>query len=99
VTALEQLPVRFDAQEMQILQLQREMHAECSAVGEEIGAGDEETRRVLGAEIRAGDEETRRVLGEEIDATQRPMRVLHEDVIARIALLQEGSNRPRKKKR
>ena len=33
-------------------------------------------------EIRAGDEETR-----------RQMRVLHEDVIARIALLQEGLDR------
>jgi predicted nucleic acid-binding Zn-ribbon protein len=38
----------------------------------------------LRVEIRAGDEETR-----------RQMRVLHEEVIARIALLQEGINRPR----
>lgn len=38
-------------------------------------------------EIRAGDEETR-----------RQMRVLHEDVIARIALLQEGT-RPARRNR
>jgi len=36
----------------------------------------------LRAEVRAGDEETR-----------RQMRVLHEDAISRIALLQEGVNR------
>ena len=42
-------------------------------------------RDELRAEIRAGDEETR-----------VEMRVLHEEVIARIALLQEG--RPRRRK-
>ena len=39
-------------------------------------------RDELRAELRAGDEETR-----------RHMRVLHEDVISRIALLQEGIDR------
>lgn len=39
-------------------------------------------RAELRAEIRAGDEETR-----------RHMRVLHEDVISRIALLQESMDR------
>lgn len=62
----------------------------------EIHAGDGETRRVLRAEIRAGDEETRRVLRAEIRAgdqeTQRLMRVLHEDVIGRIAQLGEGGS-------
>ena len=43
-------------------------------------------RQELRAEIRAGDEETRRY-----------MRVLHEDVIARIALIQEGPRRPRRR--
>jgi hypothetical protein len=61
---------------------------------EEIRAGDEETRRTLREEIRAGDEETRRTLREEIRAgdkeTRRYMRVLHEEVIARLALIDEG---------
>jgi hypothetical protein len=68
---------------------------------EEIRAGDEETRRALRDEIRSGDEETRRVLRDEIrsgdDETRRYMRVLHEDVIARLATIQEG-RRPRKKR-
>jgi hypothetical protein len=38
-----------------------------------------ETIRGLGAEIRAGDAETRTL-----------MRVLHEDLVARIALIQRG---------
>ena len=72
---------------------------------EEIRAGDEETRRVLREEIRAGDEETRRVLREEIraafEALSTQMRVLHEDVIARIALIQEARSpaRPAPKRR
>jgi len=53
---------------------------------DEIRSGDEETRRVLRDEIRSGDDETRRY-----------MRVLHEDVIARLATIQEGK-RPRKKR-
>jgi outer membrane murein-binding lipoprotein Lpp len=61
---------------------------------EEIRAGDEETRRTLREEIRAGDEETRRTVREEIRAgDERVMeqaRVLHEDVVSRLALIQEG---------
>jgi hypothetical protein len=68
---------------------------------DEIRAGDEETRRVFRLEIRAGDEETRQVLREEIrsgdEETRRYMRVLHEDVIARIAAISEAP-RPRKKR-
>ncbi len=71
---------------------------------EEIGAGDEETRRTLREEIRAGDEETRRVLREEIGALSLQMRMLHEDVIVRLTLIQEGQEsgaaaRRRKKSR
>ncbi len=54
-----------------------------ASLREEIRAGDEAIRSELRAEIRAGDEETRRY-----------MRVLHEEVISRIATLQE-SRRPR----
>ena len=62
---------------------------------DEIRAGDEETRRVLRDEIRSGDEETRRILRDEIRAgdeeSRRHALVLHEDVISRIALMQEGT--------
>jgi hypothetical protein len=62
---------------------------------DEIRAGDEETRRILRDEIRAGDEETRRILRDEIRAgdeeSRRHALVLHEDVISRIALMQEGT--------
>ena len=66
---------------------------------DEIRAGDEETRRVLRDEIRAGDEETRRVLRGEIRAgdeeSRHQARALHEDVISRIALMQEGHQHER----
>jgi hypothetical protein len=72
VQGLESLPARVTAVEMQILQLRQEMRGEFSAVRQEL----DEVRRELRGEIRQGDEETRRY-----------MRVLHEDVIARIATL------------
>ena len=63
----------------------------------EIKAGNEETQRVLRAEMKAGKEETQRVLRDEIQAgdeeTRRYMRVLHEDVIARIAAISEAPRR------
>jgi hypothetical protein len=68
---------------------------------EEIRAGDEETRRTLQEEIRAGDEETRRVLGDEIRAGDTLVmdhaRALHEDVVSRLALIQEGGPHRRKR--
>ena len=69
VEALETLPARVTAVELQIVQLREEMRGDFLAVR---------------ADIRAGDEETRRY-----------MRVLHEEVISQIALLQEG-RRPRR---
>jgi hypothetical protein len=69
-----------------------EMHAgflaardEFSAVRDEMAGMRDSLLTVLRAEIREGDEETRRY-----------MRVLHEDLVARIALLQNG--RPPRKK-
>ena len=108
VGALEVLPERVAAVELrvggvelQLVQLREEMRAEFSATRAEMRAGDEETRRVLRGEIRDGDEETRRTLREEIRAgdeeTQRLMRMLHEDVISRLATIQEG--RPARKKK
>jgi uncharacterized protein (DUF3084 family) len=106
VAAVETLPARVGAVELQIVQLRDEVHIEFSAIRQEFSAVRQEfsavrqefaavrqemaamgasLREELRAEIRAGDEETRRY-----------MRVLHEDVIARIATLGEG-RRLRKK--
>ena len=86
VEILERLPERVTAVELQLVQLRDEMRVEFSATRAEMRAGDEETRRTLRDEMRAGDEETRRL-----------MRILHEDVISRIALLNERLPRTRKK--
>jgi|SRR6188508_1484989 hypothetical protein len=83
VEALETLPERVTAVELQLVQLRDEMRGEFSALRGEMRTGDEETRR----QLREGDEETRRF-----------MRILHEDVIARISMLQERLPRPRKKR-
>jgi hypothetical protein len=114
LAGLESLPARMTALELQILHLRDEMRAEFSAIRSEFLASDEamatglreetraineETRRVLRDEIRAGDEETRRVLREEIAALGVHMRVLHEDVISRLALIQEGQTRGRRPRR
>lgn len=84
VKALESLPDRVTRVELQLVQLRNEMRAEFSAI--RGGAGEDVTLSTLRQEIRAGDEETRRY-----------MRMLHEDVIARLAIIQEGQ-RPRKKR-
>jgi hypothetical protein len=87
VTILEQrvenlasLPARMAAVELQIRQLRDEMRGEFSAVRQELTTLFRSellsNADSLRAEIREGDEETRRF-----------MRVLHEDVIARIAAL------------
>lgn len=89
VESLERLPERIHSLELQFVQFREEVRAEFSAtraeLRAEIRAGDEQTRVDLRAEIRAGDEETRTY-----------MRVLHEEVLSRIALLGEHRNaRPR----
>lgn len=95
VEALETLPDRVTRVELQLVQLRDEMRGEFSAIRGEMGVGfaairgaggEGLTLAALRADIREGDEETRRY-----------MRVLHEDVIARLALIQEG-RRPRKKR-
>jgi hypothetical protein len=86
VEILERLPERVTALESQIVLLRDEMRSEFSATRER----DDETGRVL----RAGDEETRRVLTERMeflfDANERHMRLLHEDLVQRIATINEG---------
>ena len=87
VALLEQLPERVDRLEVQILQLREEMRSEFAAVRAEMREGDRSVIQQLREEIRAGDEETRRY-----------MRVLHENVIARIAAIGESPRAPRKRR-
>ena len=96
VEALETLPERVTAVELQLVQLRNEMRTEFSAIRGEIRAGDEETRRSLGDEIRAGDEETRRQLREGDEETRQYMRLLHEEVISRLRPSTRGAQRARK---
>jgi hypothetical protein len=79
VELLDALPARVSAVESQIVQLRHDMNAGFSALREEMRTGLEVLRTDLRAEIRAGDEETRHF-----------MRILHEDVIARIAAIRLG---------
>jgi len=112
VTDLETLPDRIPAIESQIVQLRTEMRGEFSAVREEIRTGDrvlgeriDETTRVLGERLDETTrvlqrlEETTRVLGERIDENGRHMRVLHEEVIGRLAIIQEGQSAPRRRRK
>ena len=113
VTDLETLPDRITAVELQIVQLRTEMRGEFSAVREEIRTGTrvlgeriDETTRVLGERIEErarvlGEriDEFARVLGERIDETGRHMRVLHEDVIGRLAIIQEGQSARRRRRK
>ena len=100
VERLEKLPERMDSLELQFVQFREEVRAEFSAtragLRAEIRAGDEQTRAELRVEIRAGDEQTRTELRAEIRAgdeeTRTYMRVLHEEVLSRIALLDEHWN-------
>jgi len=72
--SLEGLPDRVASLEGQVSQFRADVRMEFSAVRQEM----HDLAETLRAEIRAGDEETR-----------RQMRVLHEEVIARFALLDE----------
>jgi len=85
---LQGLPDRVTSLELQISQFRGEVRVEFSALREEIRTQLDEVRGELRGEIRAGDEETR-----------RQMRVLHEDVISRIALLGEQFNGPTRPRR
>jgi hypothetical protein len=91
VEILEQLPARLTAIDAQIVLLRDEMRAEFSATRAEARASDAAVVLGLREEIRAGDERVVATLREEIrtgdEETRRFMRVLHEDVISRIAAL------------
>jgi hypothetical protein len=102
---LEGLPERVSAVELRIGQLQTEMHEQFSAVRlelrEEIRTEGDAIRAELRAEIKAEGDLIRRELRAEIregdEETRRYMRVLHEEVLSRIAILKE--HLPRRRKR
>jgi len=78
VNSLSELPDRVSAVERQVVALCGEVTSFRAEVRNEFAA----MRAELRAEMHAGDEETRRY-----------MRVLHEDLISRIALLQGSVER------
>ena len=82
VEILERLPERVTAVESQIVLLRDEIRSEFSAVRTDIRTGDEETRRMLTERMESL-----------FDANQRHMRLLHEDLVERIARMGEGRNR------
>jgi len=91
VSQLEQLPGRIDDLTSQISQLRTEMRAEFSAVRAEMA---EQGAAITGT--------LRGEMTDQIGGLATQMRVLHEEVISRIAQLHEGwrgpsRRRPRKK--
>jgi uncharacterized coiled-coil protein SlyX len=94
VTILEELPARVDALTLQVSQLREEMRAEFSAVRDEISG--------LRGEVQAGLSELRDSLHEKlravVDEIMGQTRSLYEDVISRIALIEEGQRHPRSRK-
>ena len=79
VEVVERLPERVTALESQIVLLRDEMRSEFSAVRAEAVVRHEETRRVLTERMEFLS-----------DANERHMRLLHEDLVERIARLNEG---------
>ena len=84
VSELEQQPHRVTAIESQIVQLRRELRDEFSAVREEMRELNDQTRREMHGRLNA--------------ETRRHMLVLHEEVIGRLAIIQEGQPRRRRRK-
>jgi len=82
VTVMEQLTARMDALASQISQLRDEVNVGFSATSTRIDGVEKSLRQ----ELHAVDERL---------STQ--MRVLHEDVIGRLTLIQEGLPRQRKR--
>jgi recombinational DNA repair ATPase RecF len=94
VEILGQLPAQVAALGSQILQLREEMRDEFSTTRAETRSAIEESQRTLREEIRAVIDDSQGTLRKEIRAgdeeTRRYMRVLHEDLVARIAMLGRG---------
>ena len=93
------LELRVGALESQVSQLRTEMRIEFSAVRvemRELNTGVRQEMHELNDGLRQDvhrlNEETRRELGGRIEDLGTHMRVLHEEVISRIALLDEHMN-------
>ncbi len=109
VTSLEELPPRMAGLELQIVQLRTEMHAEFSAVRGEIRlvdvrlgsveAGLREEIRSLGTGLREEIHSVETGLRLAIDEAQVQTRVLFEDFVARLAVVDEGKNVPPRKRK
>ena len=78
-------------------ELRNEMHAMRDELVTRIIEGDEETRREMHEALAAQTQRLERRIADGDEETRRFMRVLHEDVISRIATIQEG-HRPRRKR-
>ena len=92
VTELEQLPARIDDLTSQISHLRTEMGGEFSAVRAEMAN--------LGVALRREMAEQGAASAGRDEALGIQMRMLHEDVISRFALLQDGlPARPKRKPR
>jgi hypothetical protein len=83
VEHLETLPARMATMELQILQLRDEMRSEFSALRLELTS-------LFRAELQTNADSLRAEIREGDEATRCYMRLLHEDVIARIAALGEA---------
>ncbi|MBA2304681.1 MAG: hypothetical protein H0W08_18890 [Acidobacteria bacterium] len=101
MTRLEELPSRMDRLESQFVQLRTEIHDEFSAVREEMRS----VQTGLGAEIRSGDaglrQEMRSVetgLREAIAESRVHTRVLFEEYVGRLAVVDEGKNAKARKR-
>lgn len=98
VTQLEQLPARIDALTSQVSLLRTEVRVEFSAVRGEMVAQSATIIATLRTEMAEQGEGLRKQFRTEIGSLATHMRVLHEDVVSRIAQLQEGwPARPRRK--
>ena len=104
VTGLGELPARMDRLESQIVQLRDENRVEHSAIRAELQTGHESLRTeiqsvheemhamhaALRAEMQSSNAALITQLKEQNDRQERLTRVLHEDLIGRIAALGEG---------
>jgi len=90
VTELEQLPATIGGLTSQISQLRTEMRDEFSAVRGEMVEQGHSLRTEMAAQSATIISTLRTEIAERDEARATHMRVLREDVISRIALLQEG---------
>jgi hypothetical protein len=85
---LQTLPDRVGALESQILQLRSEMHDGFSAILLRLDGHDQ---RFVGVDQRFDQIDVR------FEETHRFMRVLHEEIISRLSLIEEGRGRRKRR--